>query len=357
MYTGWHNVLIENCDLYLANDAKEGGCIWIRDLFNRGASDVTFTNNRCYKKCHDEILAVFMGSIENVNILNNTFTMPNSTDPSTMSFTFGYNSSKKAKNIRFEGNTVDVKATMSLLHSRNADNLSIKNNNIKFEKVDVISGSTNTFIMYFPKDNQENNSKNVTIENNYIELNNATSYDIRGILYSSAENITFNGNKITSNSEINEAFTGEVASMSNNNMIFNKFVRILLNKPKEFTKNNITFNSKFGSFAQYHTGNMDYNSNIKDNIIESNYDEISNNEISNLLMFNGGNLNNHLVTFEGNTINFEKANYKRNLIYILNLADKTPQTIKIVNNKMDGYKQSWKDKNQEMHNIILENNI
>lgn len=357
LYTGWHNVLIKNCDLYLANDAKEGGCIWIRDLFNRGASDVTFTNNRCYKKCHDEILAVFMGSIENVNILNNTFTMPNSTDPSTMSFTFGSNSSKKAKNIRFEGNTVDVKATMSLLHSRNADNLSIKNNNIKFEKVDVISGSTNTFIMYFPKDNQENNSKNVTIENNDIELDNSTLYDIRGILSSSAENITFDNNKIISNSEINEAFTGEVESMNNNNMTFNKYVRILLNKPKEFNKNNITFNSKFDTFAQYHTGNMNYDSNIKNNIIESNYDEISANEKSNLLMFNGGTLNNHLVNFEGNTINFEKANYKRNLIYILNLADTTPQTIKIINNKMDGYKQGWKDANQEMHNIILENNI
>ena len=160
LYTGWHNVLIDNCELYLANDAKEGGCIWIRDLFNRGASDVTFSNNRCYKKCHDEILAVFMGSIENVNILNNTFTMPNSTDPSTMCFTFGSNSSKQAKNIRFEGNTIDVKATMSLLHSRNANNLSIKNNNIKFEKVNLIdNGKTNTFILYFPKDNQENNSK------------------------------------------------------------------------------------------------------------------------------------------------------------------------------------------------------
>lgn len=120
-----------------------------------------------------------MGSIENVNIINNTFTMPNSTGPSTMSFTFGSNSSKKSKNIRFEGNTVDVKTTMSLVHSRNADNLSIKNNNIKFEKVDVINGSMNTFIMYFPKDNENNNSKNVTIENNNIELNNSTSYDIR----------------------------------------------------------------------------------------------------------------------------------------------------------------------------------
>lgn len=356
LYTGWHNVLIENCDLYLANDAKEGGCIWIRDLFNRGASDVKFTNNRCYKKCHDEILAVFMGSIENVNILNNTFTMPNSTDPSTMSFTFGSNSSNKAKNIRFEGNTVDVKATMSLLHSRNADNLSIKNNNIKFEKVDIINGSINTFIMYFPKDNQENNSKNVTIENNDIELNNATSYDIRGLLSSNAQNITFDNNKITSNSEINEAFTGEVTSMSNNNMIFNKYVRILLNKPKEFNKNNITFNSKFDTFAQYHTGELNYESNIKDNVIESNYDEMSANEKSNLLMFNGGTLNNHLVTFESNTINYEKANYKRNLIYILDLADTTPQTIKIINNKMDGYKQWWKAQKQEMHNVILENN-
>lgn len=352
LYTGWHNVLIEDCDLYLANDAKEGGCIWIRDLFNRGASDLTFTNNRCYKKCHDEILAVFMGSIENVNILNNKFTMANSTDPSTMSFTFGSNSSKKAENIRFEGNTIDVKATMSLMHSRNASNLSIKNNNIKFERVDVISGSTNTFLMYFPKEN-ENNSKDVTIENNDIEINNSTSKEITGIFSSNAQNITFNNNKVTSNSQINEAFTGEFESISKNNMTFNKFVRILINKPKKLTQNDIIFNSGFGTIAQYHTGNLDYDSYICNNTFKNNYDEISANEKSNLLMFNGGTLNNHIVTFENNIIESDKANYKSNLIYILNLADTTPQTINIINNSMDGYKQWWKAQNQEMHNIII----
>ena len=357
LYTGWHNVLIDNCELYLANDAKEGGCIWIRDLFNRGASDLTFSNNKCYKKCHDEILAVFMGSIENVNILNNTFTMPNSTDPSTMCFTFGSGSSKKAENIRFEGNTVDVKATMSLLHSKNVNNLSIKDNQIKFEKVNLIdNGQINTFILYFPKDNQENNSKNVIIENNSLEINNATSQDIRGIISSSAQNITFDNNTVTSNSEINEAFTGEIESMSNNNMTFNEYVRILINKPKKFTQNHIIFNSKFDTFAQYHSGNLDYESNISNNIIESNYDEISDGGKSNLLMFNGGTLNNHIVTFEDNTIKSEKANYKSNLIYILNLADTTPQTIKIINNSMSGYKLVWKAQNQEIHKIILENN-
>ena len=357
LYTGWHNVLIDNCELYLANNAKEGGCIWIRDLFNRGASDVTFSNNRCYKKCHDEILAVFMGSIENVNILNNTFTMPNSTDPSTMCFTFGSNSSKQAENIRFEGNTIDVKATMSLLHSRNANNLSIKNNNIKFEKVNLIdNGKTNTFILYFPKDNQENNSKNVIIENNSLEINNATSNDVTGILSSNAQNITFDNNKITSNARINEAFTGEIESMSNNNMTFNEYVRILINKPKKFTQNHIIFNSKFDTLVQYHSGNLDYDSNVSNNIIESTYDEISDRGKSNLLMFNGGTLNNHIVTFEDNTIKSEKANYKSNLIYILNLADTTPQTIKIINNSMSGYKLIWKAQNQEIHKIILENN-
>ncbi len=348
LYTGWHNVLIENCNLYLANDAKEGGCIWVRDLFNRGASDLTFINNKCYKKCHDEILAVFMGSIENVNILNNTFIMPNSTDPSTMCFTLGSASSKKAENIRFEGNTIDTKATMSLLISRNATNLSIKNNKVKFERVTTL---TNTFLIYFP----ENNLKDVVIENNNFEINNNTDKSINGFIASNSENIIFKENTITVNSEISEVFTGEYTT-TNNNITFNGFAKILANKPKEFIGNHIIFNKGFGSIAQYYNGKLDWDSNIKNNIFENNYDEISANEKSILLMFNGGSLNNHIVDFEENTIKSDKANYGQNLIYLLNLSDEESQTIKIINNKINGYKQGWKDKNQEKHNIITDNN-
>lgn len=73
-------------------------------------------------------------------------------------------------------------------------------------------------------------------------------------------------------------------------------------------------------------------------------------------MFNGGSLNNHIVDFEENTIKSDKANYGQNLIYLLNLSDEESQTIKIINNKINGYKQGWKDKNQEKHNIITDNN-
>lgn len=213
LYTAWHNVLIENCELYLANNAKSGGCIWVRDLFNRGASDLTFTNNKCYKKTHDEILAVFMGSIENVNILNNTFIMDESEDPSTMAFTFGSKSSIKTDNIKFEGNTVDVKATMDLFVSKNTNNLSIKNNKMKFERVTT---KTNTFVMYVP----ENNVQDAIIENNEIEIQNNTGTAINGILTSNSKNITFNKNKLTVNSSIAEAFSGGMVN-TNNTITFN----------------------------------------------------------------------------------------------------------------------------------------
>lgn len=354
LYTGWHNVLIENCNLYLASDAKEGGCIWIRDLFNRSASDLTFVNNTCYKKCHDEILAVFMGSIENVNILNNTFIMPSSTDPSTMCFTFGSNSSKKAENIRFEGNTVDTKATMSLLNSRNATNLSIKNNKIKFERDTTL---TNTFFMYFPKDNQsnnpENNSKNVVIQGNNIEIYNNTDKAFNGMISSNASNISFLNNKVTVNSEISEVFTGQFEKISNNNITFNKAIKILVNKPKEFSENHIIFNKCFGTIAQYYNGNLDWNSNILNNTFENNYDEISNDESSIILMFNGGTLNNHIVNFEGNTVKSDKANVRKNLLYLLNLSDTSPQTIKFINNKISGYTMSWRAENQNKHNVVI----
>lgn len=348
LYTAWHNVLIENCDLYLANDAASGGCIWIRDLFNRGASDLTFTNNKCYKKSHDEILAVFMGSIENVNILNNTFIMENSTSPSVMAFTFGSSSSKKADNITFEGNTVDVKTTMDLFVSRNTENLSVKNNKIKFERV---TKETNTFVMYFP----ENNVQKATIENNEIEIKNDTGKAINGIILSNSKDITFNKNKLIVNSDISEVFSGGMIN-TNNNIIFNGEVNILVNKPRKYNENNITFNNRLGAIVQYYNGSVEWDSDIKNNIFEVNFEETDKDKKSIILMFNGGTLNNHIVSFEENTVKNEKGNTKSNLIYLLNLQDKTPQTINIINNNIYGYKLIWNDPSQIKHNIKLENN-
>lgn len=348
LYTAWHDVLIDNCELYLANDTKSGGCIWVRDLFNRGASNLAFTNNKCYKKTHDEILAVFMGTIENVNILNNTFTMAESQDPSTMAFTFGSGSSKKADNIKFEGNTVDVKTTMDLFVSRNTNNLSIKNNKMKFER---ITTKTNTFVMYFP----ENNVQDAIIEDNEIEIQNNTGIAINGLLSSNSKNITFNKNKLNVHGNVLEAFSGGMIN-TNNNITLNGEVNILVNKPREYNGNNIKFNNRVGAIAQYYTGAIDWNSNIKNNIFEINFEETETDRKSIILMFNGGSLNNHLVTFDGNTVKYDKGNTKANLIYLLNLQDQTPQTINITNNTISGYRSGWKSPGQIEHILKIENN-
>ena len=118
--------------------------------------------------------------------------------------------------------------------------------------------------------------------------------------------------------------------------------------------NNVTFNKGFGAIAQYYKGGMNYDSNIIDNTFENKYDEISANGKSILLMFNGGRLENHIVNFEGNTIKSEKGNINRNLIYALNLADENAQTINIKNNDISGYKDAWRNKDQEKHNVFMQ---
>ena len=84
-----------------------------------------------------------------------------------------------------------------------------------------------------------------------------------------------------------------------------------------------------------------------------NYDEISNDERSIILMFNGGTLNNHIVNFEGNTVKSDKANVRKNLLYLLNLSDTSPQTIKFINNIFNGYTMSWRAENQDKHNVVI----
>ena len=173
------------------------------------------------------------------------------------------------------------------------------------------------------------------------------------MISSNASNISFLNNKVTVNSEISEVFTGQFEKISNNNITFNKAIKILVNKPKEFSENHIIFNKCFGTIAQYYNGNLDWNSNILNNTFENNYDEISNDERSIILMFNGGTLNNHIVNFEGNTVKSDKANVRKNLLYLLNLSDTSPQTIKFINNKINGYTMSWRAENQDKHNVVI----
>lgn len=108
-YTNWENILINNCQFENVCDAEAGGSLWIRDFHNLGSKDIKVLNSSFHKIAHDELIAVFMGSIENVLIKNNKFKVEDEgVSSSVMNFSFGsFASSQKANNIVFENNEID----------------------------------------------------------------------------------------------------------------------------------------------------------------------------------------------------------------------------------------------------------
>ncbi len=275
--------------------------------------------------------------------------MPDSTDQSVMCFSIGSNSSIKADNIKFENNEIECKSLMDLFVLKKATNVSIKNNNIKYTEVNA---EFNNFFTYIP----ENTVKNLDFTKNIIEINNDSSQSINGIFNSaSAEGINFTKNKITVNSNIAEAFSGGFNN-SDNEITFNGTIHVIANKPKTFANNKIILNNKTDSYFQYYVGKLEWKSNMLDNVFENNFDEIGTGSASAIFSFNGGTLNNNVVNFKGNTVTGDEINVDEGRLYTLTLADETPQTIRIENNIIKGYKQTVKYQNKAEHNVIVENN-
>ena len=47
----------------------------------------------------------------------------------------------------------------------------------------------------------------------------------------------------------------------------------LVNKPRKYNGNNITFNNRLGAIVQYYNGSVEWDSDIKNNIFEVNFEE------------------------------------------------------------------------------------
>lgn len=136
LYSGWENITIKNC--IIENYASTyGGNIWIRDIWNLGCVGALIENNVIKKNTHDEVIAVFNGSIQDVKIFKNDIvaTEANLDNPSNLCFKFGSEKSQICDNIQFENNTVSCSSTNFIAKVGNCTNLSINNNNITFTKL------------------------------------------------------------------------------------------------------------------------------------------------------------------------------------------------------------------------------
>ena len=337
LYTNWHNVIINKCTFENTCDSNAGGSLWIRDFHGLGSSDAKVLNSSFYKIAHDEILAVFMGSIENVLVKNNKFTVPDDLESfSVMTFTLGSNSSIKADNIIFEDNEIDTSSAGGLFWT-NGTNIIIRNNNIKAH---ISKKSTNNFRLFEGK--RDNNIS--LIENNNIIVDSyLDDYSFQVHLFNNVNEII--NNKIISNLKITDVFINSNI-IKNNEIELNNEAEFLSYNVNEFNSNNITINNKIGSIFRYYGNEFKENKNIIDNIFNYNYDELE--AESYFIMLNDLKMNDYQVLIKNNTLNSKIINKKSRILFFAPIDEEIQNSL-FINNNINGYNYN----NNYLKNIII----
>ena len=301
-YQGWEDIVINNCNFINLTDSSAGGSLWIRDFRNTGSKNIKVLNSYFHKIAHDELIAVFMGSIQNVIIRNNTFKVEDSGESSSvMNFTFGSASSKLADNIIFEKNNIDVCSTGGLIWSTNATNVIIRDNIIKSS---IGSKTNNNFRMI------ESLNENTIdlIQNNHVIFSSLLKdYSFQVHIFKNIKEVL--NNTVEINCKITDLFLDVNSVIGNICNIYSNVDFISYNTKEKFKSNKISFNScKFGSFFRYYGITLNSNIDIVDNIINYTYSE-SSEDASYIIMANDMYMANYVINLSNNTIN-NKSNKK-----------------------------------------------
>ncbi len=206
LYTNWHNIEITDCMLVNNSGGEKGGGIWIRDLLKQGCSNLKFTGNTLYKRCHDEILAIYLGSIEEVEISGNSFTTEETGNftPSPFNFCFGQANSILCKNIVFDNNDLNTESTSFIAAFGNCENVKFTNNRIQHRQI----GEKNLSLFSY-LDNST--VKDVLFDGNVIDVN---AIKILNMVF--RLDCSIGNNTITSNYKVNRFMADSCTDLGSN---------------------------------------------------------------------------------------------------------------------------------------------
>lgn len=334
-YQGWEDIVINNCNFINLTDSSAGGSLWIRDFRNTGSKKIKVLNSYFHKIAHDELIAVFMGSIQNVIIRSNTFKVEDSGESSSvMNFTFGSASSKLADNIIFEKNNIDVCSTGGLIWSTNATNVIIRDNIIKSS---ISSKTNNNFRMI------ESLNENTIdlIQNNHVIFSSLLKdYSFQVHIFKNIKEVL--NNTVEINCKITDLFLDVNSVIGNICNIYSNVDFISYNTKEKFKSNKISFNScKFGSFFRYYGITLNSNIDIVDNIINYTYSE-SSEDASYIIMANDMYMANYVINLSNNTINTLEISKNSRFLFIAP-KDEEIQNFKAFNNAIGNYNSSKND--------------
>lgn len=192
MQEGAHDVVIKNSTILNLSQSTVGGGIWISNCYN-----VQLINNHIEKVSHDEILALFNGSVDNVLIENNYIHTHDEPFDNASAHVIGFGVNIESEraytytNVIFRNNTLDIVAWKDAFMFGNVDGIEIYGN-----KVDLRSNTPTQPILnaVFRVPDTTTTQANVSVYDNEITVYN--SYEIP-FTESCNDGFTFENNKLT----------------------------------------------------------------------------------------------------------------------------------------------------------------
>jgi hypothetical protein len=330
LFTGWHNIIIQNSTFTNLADTNAGVCAEFRDIYNHGASDLVFTNNTATSNCHDEIIASFTGStttITNVTITNNNINAIAGmvSKPRTLGVSLGYDGFG-LDNVTFSGNTLNVSADYAAIAIGDSKNVSVDNNTISFIPL------TNSNPVYLLKGSIIDN--NINVANNTIEIKNNPTANFGGI---SDGYLTVTYNNITCNTNVNDALFANNSIVHNNTITVNAETKRLGSSIISFQENVVTFNGSISTMFEFYNKTLTNDVTITDNTI---YCQSTSTMNETLFMLNGTTMYGHVFTFSNNNVSSPLSGSMKSFYYMA-ISDQTTQKIVLTNNSIPMFTNTY----------------
>lgn len=332
LYSGWHDVVIDNCIMEQMGCVERGACLGVIDMWNNQSSNVTVTNCIMKQNAHDEMIGIFTTSkdtagIDGVYIANNKMYTASASNVSkkTMAITVSYDVSKNVKNVVIENNYIKAEIPTNFMTFGTIENCKIANNTF-----DVVKTS-NMGVLFDTR-------KGVTIENNKIQVSATENGSVGSVFKRYGE---FKNNEIVCDCPVSSVMCNG-GKAYDNTVIINSGCTVLAVSPEEVIGNKFYMRSFVKNFISYDS--LSYDSTITGNIFDYQYDDTK--EAENIDVWTGcyavyagfhAGINGYTVTFSDNVIKSESCLARNKHLLGYGVGNSEPQKFVIENNKVGKY--------------------
>ncbi len=303
-------------------------------------------NNYIQKSCHDEVIGVWGGNIDNVLIKNNNIYVEESkvTDRSRMNFTFGNDGI--LTNLQFIDNNINCQSKDFFIYINGKDgskNIYISNNKIRY------SVESNEPIIYAGMINNSGKNDNVEVSSNEIEY---LSNSVLNVFSATKEQYV--GNKIKISANTRNLFSGDSEYYDNIFEINGDVQERIINNISIFKNNMITINGNAPPYIINPQKNLARDLNIENNKFILNDTEEWNVLSKHFIFLYNIELNNYNINILNNTLICPNQSTMQYLIQMHSINDIVQRTINMENNKYDIFKDIVFYNNKINHKVLVD---